>query len=101
MLGNDDDAAVIRQALHVAGDVVAGHHIQDDVHAAPTGGVHDFLHEVLRLVVDALFGAQRFDGTGAVVAADRRIDLVAHCAGQLDRRGADAACSAVHQQDLA
>ena len=39
-LRDDDDAAVVGQALDVAADVVARHHVQDHVHAASAGGVN-------------------------------------------------------------
>ena len=45
--------------------------------------------------------AQRFHGAGALIAADGGVDRVAHRAGQLYGRGADAAGAAMDQQRLA
>ena len=56
--GDDDDPPVLGKALHVAADVVAGDHVEDDVDAGAVGEAQRFGDEVLRLVVDRVVGAE-------------------------------------------
>ena len=70
LIGDIDDPAPERGRTHIALDIVAADHVEDHVHAAPTGRCLHRLDEVLFLVVDRLT-AQRCDG-GTFLRARRR-----------------------------
>jgi hypothetical protein len=100
--GDVDDAAFGRQRVDVALDVVAAHHVENDIDAAGGRGVLDHLDEILVLVIDAARGAELLAGVAFVAAAGGGEDLVcAQRLGELDRRGADAAGAAMDQHRLA
>src|SRR5690606_22028133 len=75
--GNDDDTAIVGQAVDVAVDIFAGNHVQHDVHAPAIGGFLDLFHIVLRTVIDAKDCAEPFHGTDAFVTTHGGIHLVA------------------------
>nr|GEU28380.1 hypothetical protein [Tanacetum cinerariifolium] len=99
--GNQRQAAVVGQGADFAWHVVAAHHVQDHIDAASVGQRFHDLHEIFRLVIDAAFGAQRLARRHLVGAAGRGEHAVAHGAGQLDGRHADAGRAALHQQGFA
>ena len=55
---DDHDAAILGETLDVASDVVAGHHVENDVGARAAGQAQHLGDEVLRLVVDRVVGAE-------------------------------------------
>ena len=71
MHGNDDQASIFRQALHFALDVVASHHVQDDVHATPIGQAQGLGRKILGLVVDRMISPQRQAGCTFFVGSSR------------------------------
>ena len=99
--GNDDDAPILGQALHLARHIGAGDHVQHHIHATPLGDALNLGHEVLRLVVDGMVRAQRQTGGAFFVAARGDDDGGAARTRQLYRRDAYAAAAPLHQQGLA
>lgn len=98
--GNDDDAPVLGQTFDLAPDVVAGHHVEHHIHALATGDALHLLHEVLVAVVDRMVGAQLEAGSALVGTAAGGNHDGAGRLGQLDRRHADTAGAALHEQGL-
>ena len=85
------------EALQVPREVVAGHHVQHHVHAAPAGERADAFDEVLVPVADGGVGPEREAGVALRLRACGDVDGGAERLGELDRGGADAARSPVHQ----
>ena len=84
---DDHEPALDGETFQVPRHVVAGHHVEHHVHATPTGERADVLDEVLVAVVDGRVGSEG-------EAGGERLR-------ELDRGGADAARSAVHENRLA
>ena len=98
---DDDQPAVLGQALDLARHVGAGDHVEDHVDALAAGELLRLFGEVLGLVVDGVVGAELQAGLALVVAAGRGDHRGAQRLGHLDRRDADAAGAALDQQGLA
>ena len=101
LYGDRHVAAVLGQALDLAGDVAAGHHVQNDVDAGALGEGLGQRRKILRAVVDRVVGAQLQAGLALVVAAGGGNDGGAQGLGHLDGRDTNAAGAALHQQGLA
>ncbi len=99
--GDDDEAALEREAAEILLDVVAADHVEDDVDAALAGDPRDLGDEVLRPVVDRMSGADRPAERRLVVAARGRDHRRAELLRDLDRRQPDTARAAVDQHGLA
>jgi hypothetical protein len=74
--------------------------IEDDVDAAPGGELAHAIDERLRAVVDRRRRAEALARAALLVAPGGREDLRPARDRKLNRRGADAARAAVHQQPL-
>ena len=90
-----------RQGAHVARQVVAADHVEDDVDAAPRRRVAHRVDEVGHPVVDGKLGAEPEAGLALRLRARRHEDPRAAGAGELDRGGADPRRAAVNEQAFA
>src|SRR5207245_3552162 len=95
------DATLDGRSLVVALDIVAAHHVEDEVGALAAGGLLGGGHEVLALVVDGEIGAELAAGLAFLARAGGRDYARPDRLGDLDRRGADTGRPAVQQQRLA
>ena len=82
---------------HVALDIVAAHHVQDDIHALAPGFGLDHRDEIFVPVIDGALCAQAFAGLAFLIAARRGENVMAARRQQLNRIDADAAGAAMHQ----
>src|SRR6266513_456725 len=96
--GDDDDAAVIGEALQLAVDVLAPDHVEDHIDAAPSRSFLHRGHEILGRVGDGAVGAELHAGPAFLRAARRREHLVAEGFHDLNRGDADSARSALHEK---
>jgi len=99
--GDGGLAAVGGQALDVARQIIAAHHVENNVHALLAGLGGDDLDEVFRAIVDGPVGPQFQAGCAFFGAAGGGENLRAEMFGQLDGGGADAAGAAMDQEALA
>jgi hypothetical protein len=91
-------AAVDRQALEIAVDVVAADHVEDQVDALAAGLSLDHFDEVLGLIIDRNGRAQLSAFRAFIGGPGGCENARAEAAGELDGGGADAARSAMHQK---
>ncbi len=98
---DDREPAVDGEGLDVAVEVLGAHVVEDDVGPGAVRGLLHLGHEVLFPVVDQDVRTQLGTPVELLGAARRDGDLGADGLGELDRHGADAAGTAVHQQGLA
>ena len=94
-----DEPAFDRQRLDVAREVVPADHVEDDVHAGAACQLADDRDEVFVPVVDASLRAEALAGGAFLGRPGRGKHACAERARELDRRRADAARSAVNQDD--
>ena len=95
------DPPALLERGDVAWRVVAAHHVEDHVDALGVGRLADDLGEVLGLVVDRPLRAERHAGGAFLGRPGGREHARAEGLGHLDRRGADAAGTAMDQETLA
>ena len=88
-----------RHRFQVLRHIVAPHHVENDVGLDPLLGQHG--HEVLVAVIDGEVGTQIEAGAALLVRTRRHHHDGAKGLAQHDRRGADAARPAMHQQGFA
>ena len=98
---DDDQTAIVRQALHFLGHIAAGHHVQHHIHTTTVGQAQGLRLEVLGFVVDGMVGAQGQASRALFVAARRGNHRGAQGLGQLDGSHANATGTALHQQGFA
>ena len=99
--GDLHDAAFERRDFQIAFDIVAAHHVENDVGAvtcrsAPAHG----LDEILLVVVDGAVGAERHAGLAFSALPTVDDHAGAEAPGDLDCGGADAARAAMDQQPV-
>src|SRR5882762_3922488 len=99
--GDDDDAAVVGEALQLAVDVVAPDHIEDHIDTLAAGR---FLHrgdEILGPVVYGAVGAELHTGRALLRAARSREHLVTEGFHDLNRGDPDSGGPSLHEEGLA
>ena len=94
---DDHEPALGGEALQVPREIVAGDHVEHHVDPAPAGEGVDALDEVLVAVVDGRVGPEPQTGVALRLRPRRDVDGRTERPRELNRRGADAARPAVHQ----
>ncbi len=94
-------AAIVGQALQVARHIAAGHHIEDDIHAALLCDPLHFGHEIAIFIVDGVIRTDCPRRHAFIIrtASDDYFDTKQLT--KLDRHGADTAGSAMNQYAVA
>src|SRR6516164_2816430 len=85
------EAALMRQEIELARDVIPADHVEDRIDATATGEFLAYLHEILRAVVDRDVGAVVAARPALLVRPRGGQHLGAERLGELDRGDADAA----------
>ena len=96
-IGDLHQPPIHRQGIKVARDIVAAHHVEDQI--SPAFGPHGS-HEIGVAVVERHLGPQLFASRAFRVIARRGKDARAAQMGKLDRGRPDAGGTAMHQEAL-
>lgn len=96
-----DDASVAGRRLDVARDIVATHHVEDDVDAALFCQCLHLGDKILRFIVDGGFRAEFEAGGTFLGRSGGHEDARAEDMGELDRGRANAAGAAMYEQAFA
>src|SRR5580658_7451598 len=89
------------QDFEVAAEILAAHDVCDDVNTSAARLREYRFDEILGAVVDAEICSQTFAGAALLVVSGCSNDARAHGGRELDRCGADPACTAMHEQSFA
>src|SRR5690349_8951781 len=95
--GDDRQTSVFCESIQFAGDVIAADHVEDDIDALAARDLVDDGDEILRAIVDAAFGTERFASLALIRRAGGGEHAMAEGAGKLNRGDADSACAALNQ----
>ena len=99
--GDEAQPSLVGEQVDLPRDIVAAHHVEDRVDAAPAGELAAHGDEVLGAVVDRDIGAEVPAGGAFRLRPRGGQHLAAPCLGELDRGDADAAGTALDQERLA